>query len=150
MIETTIKNDGSINKFLGDAVMAIFGAPVAYPDHCLRAIKTAVAMQAQVAALSERRVRSGKPPMAIGIGVSAGEVVAGTVGAESQMEYTVIGDRVNLAARLESNAKPGQILVSQETYDKVAPQVKARCLGPISVKGKEEEVTVLEILGLAD
>jgi adenylate cyclase len=150
MIDTTIKNDGSINKFLGDAVMAIFGAPVHYADHSLRAIKTAVGMQAQVAELSAQRVKSGKAPIAIGIGVSAGVAVAGTVGTESQMEYTVIGDRVNLAARLESNAKPGQILISQETYDHVADHVKARCLGPMSVKGKEEEVTVFEILGMAD
>jgi class 3 adenylate cyclase len=150
MIDTTIKNDGSINKFLGDAVMAIFGAPVHYADHSLRAIKTAVAMQTQVAELSARRVQNGKPPIAIGIGVSAGEAVAGTVGTESQMEYTVIGDRVNLAARLESNAKPGQILISQETYDHVADQVKARCLGPMSVKGREEAVTVFEILGMAN
>jgi adenylate cyclase len=150
MIETTIKNDGSINKFLGDAVMAIFGAPVHYADHSLRAIKTAVGMQTQVAELSARRVKSGKAPIAIGIGVSAGEAVAGTVGTESQMEYTVIGDRVNLAARLESNAKPGQILISQETYDHVADHVNARCLGPMMVKGKEEEVTVFEILGMAD
>lgn len=150
MIETTIKHDGSINKFLGDAVMAIFGAPVYFADHSLRAIKTAVAMQAQVAALSARRITSGKPPIAIGIGVSAGEAVAGTVGAESQMEYTVIGDRVNLAARLEANAGPGQILISQETYDHVAGQVNARCLGPMTVKGREEAVTVFEILGMAD
>jgi len=150
MIETTIKNDGSINKFLGDAVMAIFGAPVHFTDHSLRAVKTAVGMQTQVAALSALRVSNGKPPIAIGIGVSAGEAVAGTVGTESQMEYTVIGDRVNLAARLESNAKPGQILISQETYERVADHVKARCLGPMTVKGREEAVTVFEILGMAD
>ena len=150
MIETTIKHDGSINKFLGDAVMAIFGAPVHYADHSLRAIKTAVAMQTQVAELSARRITRGKPPIAIGIGVSAGEAVAGTVGTESQMEYTVIGDRVNLAARLEANAKPGQILISQETYDHVADQVKAHCLGPMFVKGREEAVTVFEIVGMAD
>ena len=130
--------------------MAIFGAPVHYEEHSLRAIKTAVAMQAQVAELSARRIKNGKPPIAIGIGVSAGEAVAGTVGTESQMEYTVIGDRVNLAARLESNAKPGQILISQETYEHVADQVKARCLGPMNVKGREEAVTVFEILGMAD
>jgi adenylate cyclase len=149
MIEITFKYDGTINKFLGDAVMAIFGAPVAYSDHCFRAIQTAVAMQTRVAELSVRRVMAGKEPMAIGIGVSAGEAVAGTVGAESQMEYTVIGDKVNLAARLEANAKPGQILVSQATYDQIADKVKARCLGPVSVKGKEEVVTVFEILALA-
>jgi adenylate cyclase len=150
MIDLTVKNDGTINKFLGDAVMAIFGAPTAYPDHCLRAIKTALEMQAGVAALSERRLAAGKEGISIGIGISAGEAVAGTVGTENQMEYTVIGDKVNLAARLESNAKPAQILVSESTYKQVADQVEARCLGLISVKGKEEQVIVYEVLGLLD
>ncbi len=149
MIDLTIKNDGTINKFLGDAVMAIFGAPTPYPDHCLRAVKTALEMQSGVAQLSEQRIAEGKDPISIGIGISAGEAVAGTVGTESHMEYTVIGDKVNLAARLESNAKPGQILVSESTYVQIADQVQARCLGVINVKGKEEQVTVYEILGLA-
>jgi adenylate cyclase len=148
MIDLTIKNDGTINKFLGDAVMAIFGAPTAYPDHCLRAIKTALEMQNGVAALSAQRVAEGKEPISIGIGISAGEAVAGTVGTENQMEYTVIGDKVNLAARLESNAKPGQILVSESTYKQVADHVRARCLGIVNVKGKEEQVTVYEVLSL--
>ena len=150
MIDLTIKNDGTINKFLGDAVMAIFGAPTPYPDHCLRAIKTALAMQAGVAELSARRVAEGKDAITIGIGISAGEAVAGTVGTENQMEYTVIGDKVNLAARLESNAKPGQILVSESTYKQVAERVTARSLGVMNVKGKEEQVTVFEILGLSE
>jgi adenylate cyclase len=107
-------------------------------------------MQAGIALLSAQHVADGKDPISIGIGVSAGEAIAGTVGTESQMEYTVIGDKVNLAARLESNAKPGQILVSESTYQQVADHVKARCLGVINVKGKEEQVTVYEILGLAD
>src|SRR5581483_5840995 len=149
MIDLTIKNEGYLNKFLGDAVMAIFGAPTAYPDHCMKAVKTALAMQAAVAELSARRVAEGKEAMSIGIGISAGEAVAGSVGTEFQTEYTVIGDRVNLAARLESNAKPGQILVSEETYRQVADKVIANCLGPMSVKGKEEPVTVFEISGLA-
>jgi adenylate cyclase len=148
MIDLTIKNDGYLNKFLGDAVMAIFGAPTAYPDHCLRAIKTALQMQAGIAELSAQRVAEGKEPITIGIGISAGEAVAGTVGTENQMEYTVIGDKVNLAARLESNAKPGQILVSASTYKQVADHVRARCLGVMNVKGKEEQVTVYEVLGL--
>jgi adenylate cyclase len=150
MIDLTIKHDGYLNKFLGDAVMAIFGAPTAHPDHCLRAVKTALAMQAGVAELSAKRVMEGKDPIAVGIGISAGEAVAGSVGTESQTEYTVIGDKVNLAARLESNAKPGQILVSESTYRQVADQVTAQCLGTIYVKGKEEAVVVFEILGAAD
>ena len=110
MIETTFKYDGTLDKFLGDAVMAVFGAPMAHPDHSARAIRTALAMQEGITGLNERRVRDGKEAISVGIGVSAGEAVAGTVGTEDRMEYTVIGDSVNLAARLESNAKPGQIL----------------------------------------
>ena len=126
MVDTTAKNDGIVDKFLGDGVMAIFGAPIVHEDHASRAVKTAVAMQAGVAELSRKRAREGKDPIAVGIGVSAGEAVAGTVGTEDRMEYTVIGDSVNLAARLESNAKPGQILISQRTHQKVDGLVNVR------------------------
>jgi len=149
MIETTFKYDGTLDKFLGDAVMAVFGAPMAHPDHSARAIRTALAMQEGITGLNERRVRDGKEAISVGIGVSAGEAVAGTVGTEDRMEYTVIGDSVNLAARLESNAKPGQILISHRTYERVRDLVDARPLGRIRVKGKEEEVEVYEVLGLA-
>jgi len=149
MIETTFKYDGTLDKFLGDAVMAVFGAPMAHPDHSARAIRTALAMQEGIGGLNERRVRDGKEAISVGIGVSAGEAVAGTVGTEDRMEYTVIGDSVNLAARLESNAKPGQILISHRTYERVRDLVEVRPLGRIRVKGKEEEVEVYEVLGLA-
>jgi adenylate cyclase len=148
MIETTFKYDGTLDKFLGDAVMAVFGAPMAHPDHSARAIRTALAMQEGITGLNERRMRDGKEAISVGIGVSAGEAVAGTVGTEDRMEYTVIGDSVNLAARLESNAKPGQILISHRTYERVRDLVAARPLGRIRVKGKEEEVEVYEVLGL--
>jgi adenylate cyclase len=148
MIETTFKYDGTLDKFLGDAVMAVFGAPMAHPDHSARAIRTALAMQEGITGLNERRARDGKEAISVGIGVSAGEAVAGTVGTEDRMEYTVIGDSVNLAARLESNAKPGQILISHRTYERVRDLVDARPLGRIRVKGKEEEVEVYEVLGL--
>jgi adenylate cyclase len=148
MVDTTAKNDGIVDKFLGDGVMAVFGAPIVHEDHALRAVKTALAMQAGVADLARRRAREGRDPIAVGIGVSAGEAVAGTVGTEDRMEYTVIGDSVNLAARLESNAKPGQILISQRTHQMIAGMVSARPLGAIRVKGKEEQVEVFEVLGL--
>ncbi len=145
MIETTFRHDGTLDKFLGDAVMAVFGAPMPYPDHATRAVQTALDMQAGVAALNERRRQDGQEPIAVGIGVSVGEVVAGTVGTEERMEYTVIGDSVNLAARLEAAAKPGRILVSQRTWEKVKDLVQAVPLGPMRVKGKEEQVEVYEI-----
>jgi len=149
MIETTFQYDGTLDKFLGDAVMAVFGAPMAHPDHSARAIRTALTMREGITELNERRAREGKEPIEVGIGVSAGEAVAGTVGTEDRMEYTVIGDSVNLAARLESNAKPGQILISYRTYERVRDLVEARPLGRIHVKGKEEEVEVYEVVGLA-
>jgi len=148
LIDTTFKQEGTLDKFLGDGAMCVFGAPVYYEDHAYRAIKTALAMQAGVRELSAKRLAEGREPIAIGIGVNAGDAVAGTVGTEDRMEYTVIGDSVNLAARLESHAKSGQILVSEWTYRKVKGLVKARSLGAIKVKGKEEEIEVYEVLGL--
>ena len=150
MIDTVFKHGGTLDKFLGDAVMAVFGAPISRQDHSVRAIWTALAMQAGIQELSQKRVQEGKEPITVGIGVSAGEAVAGSVGTENRMEYTVIGDRVNLAARLEANASPGQILISQWTYEKVENLVNARSLGYFKVKGKEEEVEVYEVLGLKE
>src|SRR5215468_2100053 len=123
MIETTFKHDGTLDKFMGDAVMAIFGAPIAHPDHSARAVLTALAMREGIAGLNDKRAKQGKEGVKIGIGVSAGEAVAGTVGTEERMEYTVIGDSVKGI-------------------------VDVRPLGPIKVKGKEEQVEVYEVLGV--
>jgi adenylate cyclase len=148
MIEKTFKHDGTLDKFLGDGVMCIFGAPIARDDHAMQAVRTALDMQAGIADLSARFVREGRTPIAVGIGVSAGEVVAGTVGGEDRMEYTAIGDSVNLAARLESNAKPGQILISERTFEMVKDRIDAKAMGAVRVKGKEEEVGVYEVMSL--
>jgi adenylate cyclase len=149
MIETVFKHDGTLDKFLGDAVMAVFGAPIAHPDHAHRAVRTAIDMRNGIAELNERRTAQGKVPIGIGIGLSLGEVVAGTVGTEERMEYTVIGDSVNLAARLVDNARPaGRILISQRTYEAVREVLDVKGLGPLKVKGKEEEVEVYEVLSL--
>ena len=148
MIDTTFKYDGTLDKFLGDGVMAVFGAPIYHGDHSLRAIRTALAMQAGMRELSGRRVTEGKAPLTIGIGINAGDAVAGSVGTEARMEYTVVGDSVNLAARLESAAKPGQILIAGATYARVRDAVQARALGPMKVKGKEEEIDVYAVVGV--
>jgi adenylate cyclase len=119
-------------------------------DHALHAVRTALDMQAGIAALSQRRAEAGLVPIAVRIGLNAGEVVAGTVGSEDRMKYAVVGDNVNLAARLQSHAQAGQILVSRPTHERVEARVAARPLGTIRVKGKQEMVEVLEILGLQD
>lgn len=146
MIEATIRHEGTLDKFLGDAVMAIFGAPIAHPDHPVRAVHTALAMREGIEQLSARRIREGKDPITVGIGVSTGEAIAGTVGTEERMEYTVIGDSVNLASRLESIAKPMQILISERTHRDVKDIVETRPLGVVRLKGKEEEIEVYEVL----
>jgi adenylate cyclase len=148
MIETIFKHDGTLDKFLGDAVMAVFGAPIAHPDHATRAVKTALDMRQAVAELGKRRRAAGQDSFEIGIGVSLGEVVAGTVGTEQRMEYTVIGDSVNVASRLQDRAKPGSILLSRRTYEAVHDLIDAKSLGPMKVKGKEEEIEVYEVRGL--
>ena len=148
MIETVFKHDGTLDKFLGDAVMAVFGAPIAHPDHAARAVRTALDMRQAIAELGRRRRAAGQDSFEVGIGVSLGEVVAGTVGTEQRMEYTVIGDSVNVASRLQDRAKPGSILLSRRTYQAVRDLVDAKSLGAMKVKGKEEEVEVYEVRGL--
>jgi adenylate cyclase len=148
MIETVSKHDGTLDKFLGDAVMAVFGAPIAHPDHAARAVLTALDMRAAIADLAKRRREQGLAPFEVGIGVSLGEVVAGTVGTEERMQYTVIGDSVNVASRLQDRAKSGSILLSRRTYDAVRDLVDAKSLGAMKVKGKEAEVEVYEVRGL--
>ena len=150
MIDTTFRNGGTLDKFLGDGVMAVFGAPIAHPDHSIRAVRTALAMQSGVAELSRRRVQAGKDPIAVGIGVSAGEAVTGTVGTQDRMEYAVIGESVTEAARLQATARPGQVLISRRTYDYVPGLVDARPLGPIQIKGEKQPVDVYEVLGLIE
>jgi len=148
MIDTTFKHDGTLDKFLGDGVMSVFGAPIYHADHTLRAVRTALAMQAGMRELSARRVAEGKAPLTVGIGINAGEAVAGSVGTEARMEYTVVGDTVNLAARLEAVAKPGQILISSAILTKLGEAVGARPLGRMRVKGKEEEIEVYDVVAV--
>jgi adenylate cyclase len=146
MIETTFKHDGTLDKFLGDGVMAVFGAPLHRRDHALMAARTALAMQAAIRDLSARRVAAGTSPLEVGIGLNAGEVIAGTIGTDARMEYTVVGGSVNLAARLESCAGPGQILISAEMHARLDGAVRARPLGCFNVKGRDEAVEVWELL----
>ena len=148
VIEVVIKHHGSVNKFIGDAVMAIFGAPFPVDDSPMKAIHAAVEIEQAVAAVNEKRKAAGRATVAIGIGINTGSAVAGNVGSEKRMEYTVIGDEVNLAQRLESLAREGEILVSQSTFDKVRDRVQARAREPVQVKGKTIPVWIYEIIGL--
>jgi class 3 adenylate cyclase len=150
MIDTTFKHDGTLDEFLGDAVMAVFGAPILHEDHSIRAIRTALAMQAGIAPLNASRVAAGKEPIGVGIGVSTGEAVTGSVGNEDRMEYAVIGDSVTFAARLQARAPAGQILISRRTHDQVHDLVRVRPAGVIEDPATAQPVEVFEVLGLTD
>jgi class 3 adenylate cyclase/tetratricopeptide (TPR) repeat protein len=143
------KYEGTINQFLGDGFMALFGAPVAHEDHARRAVMAAVRIQCR---LEERRtelVGAGGGELSVRIGLNTGPVVVGKIGDNLRMDYTAVGDTTNLAARLQQLAVPGTILVSDATRRQVGEQVRLESLPPVQVKGKTEPVQAYRVLGLA-
>ncbi len=139
---------GTLDKFIGDAAMAIFNAPLDLEDHCFKAVQAAWAMKEGAAPLQQRLQEKYGRTVQFGIGVNTGPAVIGNIGASFRMDYTAIGDTVNTAARLESNAQPGQILISQAVYEKVKDRVAATSLGEIKVKGKAQGINVFQVDGV--
>lgn len=138
-------NGGTLDKFVGDATMAVFNAPFDLDDYIYRAISTAWDMQAGANAIAEKfRARYGKS-VSFGIGINCGNAVVGNIGCDFRMDYTAIGDTVNTAARLESNARPGQILISSEVYEAVKDRVAVTPIGEIPLKGKSNGVFVYQV-----
>lgn len=144
MAEVVVNHGGTIDKFAGDSVMAVFGAPDPMPDHAQRAITCAIAMQAKQSWLNEEAESDGRHALEMGIGVNTGTVVAGTVGGGGRLEYTVVGDAVNVASRLQSQAEGGQILVSAATLA-AAPGFDSEAMGAIHVKGRNAPVETFRI-----
>jgi adenylate cyclase len=143
------KHGGVIDKYIGDAIMALFGAPVAAPDAADRALAAAREMDAALAALNRELAAEGRPPLAFGIGINTGPVVAGNMGSKSRLNYTVIGDGVNLASRLESLTKDPaystRIIISEATLRAVKHRPPVRELGEVRVKGKQEAVRIYAV-----
>ncbi len=152
MTDIIFANKGTLDKFIGDAVMAVFGSPVFFKDHAQKSVKTAVMMIKKLDELNEKWKKQGKKTLKIGIGINSGEVIAGNMGSLKRMEYTVIGDNVNLASRLESmNKELGtEILISENTYRQVKDIVNVRKFENVKIRGKEESITVYEVLNISD
>ncbi|MEW5960676.1 MAG: adenylate/guanylate cyclase domain-containing protein, partial [Chloroflexota bacterium] len=135
--------EGTLDKFMGDAVMGIFNAPLKQPDHVLRAVRAAITMQRAIAdyhhGLGEERALS------FGVGLHVGEVVVGNVGMSDRMDYTVIGDAVNLAKRIQENAPGGKVLISEAVYEEVKSSIKAVFHKEMTVKGRQQIVTTYEV-----
>jgi adenylate cyclase len=147
MAEIILRHGGTLDKYIGDGIMAFFGAPIASPDHASRAVRAALEMLAATAALQEEWRRQTGMPLRIGVGVNTGEVIVGNVGSEQKKQYTIIGDPVNLASRLEGMNKEHntQILVSASTRHRVEVDgVAWREIGSVKIRGREEEVQIYE------
>ena len=145
MAEVVLEYGGTIDKFAGDGVMAVFGAPDPQPDHAERALRCAIAMQARQDDLNADLTADGVAPLGVGIGVNTGTVVAGTIGGGGRLEYTVLGDAVNLAQRLQSEAGAGEILAASTTVQ-AAPAVGTELLGMKQVKGRTELVETYKVI----
>jgi len=146
MTEIIFRFHGTLDKFIGDEIMAVFGAPLSAPDDARRAICAALAMQEANAQLNQRRAAERQPVFEVGIGIDTGDVIAGYVGSPDRMEFTVVGDRVNTARRLCSLAGPGQVVVGESTFQLVRHEVEVRTIGTVLLKGKETPVHAFEIV----
>jgi adenylate cyclase len=146
--DAILAQEGTIDKFMGDAVMAVFNAPIPQADHTLRAVKAAIGIRDAI-----QNLHCELPDefhLAFGVGINYGEAVMGLVGTQQRIDYTAIGDSVNTAKRIQENAGGGQILISSEAYAQVLDQVDARQVKPIIAKGKRQPVEVYEIIGLKE
>ncbi len=144
--EVVLQEGGTIDKFLGDAIMAWFNAPIPQPDHTLRAVRAALRIRQAVHDL--HRMLPEKHRLSFGVGIHLGDAVLGLVGTQKRLDYTAIGDSVNTAKRIQENAASGQILISQQAYRQAIEHIVAMPVEPILAKGKKEPLMVFEVLGL--
>jgi adenylate cyclase len=151
VVEAVQAQHGIINDFYGDAVMAVYGAPLDNPTHALDAVRTALQLQQGLARLNLQWETRGLPSLKLGIGIHTGPVFAGYVGSSKRKKYTVVGDPVNLAARVEGLNKELQttLLITGETYEAVKGQVEVKEHGDVRVKGRLQAVRVFEVLALS-
>ena len=147
MVPVVFAHRGTVDKFVGDMIMALFGAPLVDPQHAEHAVQTAVAMVEELHRMNAEWAAAGRPTLDIGIGINSGDMVAGNIGSETIMSYTVIGDNVNLGSRLESLNKQfgSRIIISAATRQRLQGRYDIRPLGGVTVKGKTQSVDIFEV-----
>ncbi len=147
-VESIFAYGGTLDKFIGDAVMAFFGAPLPQEDHADRAVLAGLMLQRLIGEWNDEREKNGLPPVRIRVGINSGPAVVGNVGTEKRVDYTVLGSSVNIASRLESGvAKPGQVVISQNTLDRVVGSFRTEPLGEFALKGLQQKMPVFAVLG---
>jgi len=146
MVEIIFKYEGTLDKFVGDEIMALFGSPVAHADDPTRAVRTALEMLQVLEQFNRARQMRGHDPLHIGIGINTGPMIAGYLGSSRALEYTVIGDSVNTGARLCSVAKAGEVIISQSTFERVREHFEVVELPPTHVKGKSQPLKIYNVI----
>jgi adenylate cyclase len=146
MVDCVFRNDGTLDKFMGDAVMAQWGAPIANENDPDRAIRAAMDMIRGLAKLNVKWKAEGRPQLQIGIGLNYGEAFAGNIGSERRLEFTVIGDVVNTASRLCSAAGPGEILITEEMREALGAPPRLKECPPMELRGKSHPIPVYRVV----
>lgn len=146
IVEVVFRHEGTVDKFIGDEMMVIWGAPVSHDDDPVRAVRSALEIHAELAEFNKERLAAGKQEINIGIGINTGSLVAGYIGSTRTMSYSVIGDTVNTASRLCSAAKAGQIVISENTFEKINNSFAVDEIEAIQAKGKNKPIRVYNVL----
>ncbi|MBC8070021.1 MAG: FHA domain-containing protein [Deltaproteobacteria bacterium] len=150
MVDVLFRNSGTLDKYVGDEIIGLFGAPVQRPDAPVLAVRCALEMQRALEEFNRMREADGVETVHVGIGVNTGPVIAGAIGSSRTLQYTVIGDAVNVASRLCSAAGPDEVLISQSTYELVRGQVAVEDRDPIIVKGKAKAIDIFRATGMLE
>ncbi len=148
MVEVLFRHSGTLDKFVGDEIIGLFGAPIEIEDDAYKAVACGLDMLQSLEEFNRTRMAENQEPIRIGIGINSGSVITGAIGSTRALQYTAVGDAMNTASRLVSLAKPGEIIISDTTYQKVKGRIEAVQLPPVRVKGKAEEQRVYEVTGL--
>jgi adenylate cyclase len=146
MVETIFKYEGTLDKFMGDGIMAFWGAPLAHPDDPIRCVQCAIDQMEVLGLFNRERIAGGKPPLAVGVGIHTGPGVVGYVGSSKALSYTVIGDTANTSARLCGSAASGQIVISETTLARVGDRFEIEEIDSQSLKGKEKPMRRFNVL----
>ncbi|HUS65788.1 MAG TPA: adenylate/guanylate cyclase domain-containing protein, partial [Kofleriaceae bacterium] len=142
------RHSGTLDKFVGDEIIGLVGAPIDIEDAAYKAVTCALDMLKSLREFNRTRQAENQPPILIGIGVNTGKVITGAIGSTRALQYTAIGDAMNVASRLVGIAKPNELIISDVTFAKVRDRIEAVPLPPVMVKGKAEEQKIYRVLGL--